>query len=678
MKNDRTTNPDIDSREVQRGRHPGDRYVRVKHDPKFQAAGPGFLTVTAAAEQPAGGFTGWVNRAKKILLGPPLSTAQAAHERLTKTKALAVLSSDALSSVAYAPEEILLALLLAGTAALAYSVPIAGAIVVLMVIVAFSYSQTIKAYPKGGGSYVVASDNLGTLAGLTAGAALMIGYVLTVAVSISAGVDALIAALPWLEAHRVSLGVGFIVLVTLANLRGVREAGTIFAIPTYGFILSMFALIGYGLYGLYTGTVSPVPVESAQHAGSAAVPAVSLFLLMRAFASGCAAMTGVEAISDGVPAFKEPEWKNARTTLVWMVAILGTTFASLSFLAWRYGVVPDEEGSETLISQIAALLVGQGLFYYLIQASTVMILILAANTSFSDFPRLSYFMARDRFLPHQFEYRGDRLAYSNGIVTLGVVSAGLLVAFAGDTNSLIPLYAVGVFLAFTLSQSGMVMRWWRRREHGWRRSLTINAIGGVTTALVTLVVAIVRFREGAWIVVFVLPVLILIFIAINRHYTSSTGELATETPLEPSEIKHTVLVPVASLNRVAIQSLAYARSISPNVTAVHVADSPEAAEEFQRKWKRWEHLAKLVVIESPYRSLVTPILAYIDAVDRTHPDDTLTVVIPEFVPKHWWERLLHNQTAFRLKAALLFRPGTVVVNVPYHLRGEGQRIPSGR
>lgn len=657
---------ELDSREVRRGRHPGDRYVRVAHDPKFRREAPGRLTVTPRGDEPTNGFAKALDRCKKALIGAPLETARASHERLTNTKALAVLSSDALSSVAYAPEEILVALLLAGTAALVYSVPIALAIVALMVVVAFSYSQTIKAYPQGGGSYVVASDNLGRLPGLTAGAALMIGYVLTVAVSIAAGVDQLIAAVPWLEPTRIPLGVTFITLITLANLRGIREAGTIFAIPTYAFIVGTVCMIGFGLYRVFTGMGVPA---SADVASSAALPAISLFLLLRAFASGCAAMTGVEAISDGVPAFKPPEWKNARTTLIFMVAILGTTFAGLSFLAYRFGIRPDEEGSETVISQIARVVFGDGVVYYLLQASTVLILILAANTAFSDFPRLSYFMARDGFLPHQLEYRGDRLAYSNGIIALGVVSAALLWGFAGDTHSLIPLYAVGVFLAFTLSQSGMVMRWRRLRGSAWRRSMAINAFGAVTTALVTLIVSVVRFKEGAWIVVVILPILIVVFIAIKRHYTRATGELNPETPTTVEEINHTLIVPIAKLNRVALQSLAYARSISPNVTAVHVSDDREEADALLKEWSKHEHLGELIVIESPYRSVVTPILNYIDALDQRYPNDTITVVLPEFVAKHWWERLLHNQTALRLKAALLFRPGTVVTNVPYHLKG---------
>jgi len=674
--NDDST-PELDIREVKRGRHPGDRYVRVRHNPKLQRMGPGLLTATPRAEEPSGGVSKALYRVKKALLGIPLATYQAQHERLTKLKALAVLSSDALSSVAYAPEEMLRALLLAGTAALYFSLPIAGAIVLLLVIVAFSYSQTIKAYPKGGGSYIVASDNLGTLAGLTAGAALIVGYILTVAVSIAAGMAALVAALPALEAYTVPLGVSFIALITLANLRGIREAGSIFAVPTYAFLVCIYGLIGYGLYRVAAGTVVPASGGADAVAGDA-VSGLSLFLVLRAFASGCAAMTGVEAISDGVPAFQPPEWRNARTTLAWMAGILGSTFLGLTYLIHRYGVVPDVEGHQTVVSALAQAVLGQGAGYYAILASTVMILILAANTSFSDFPRLGYFMARDRFLPHQFEYRGDRLAYSNGIVALGVISSALLIAFGGDTHALIPLYAVGVFLAFTMSQAAMVVRWWRRREPGWRWSMAINGVGATTTALVTLIVAVVRFREGAWIVVLVLPVLVLLLLAIHRHYTGTSRELLTETPIEPGRIRHTMIVPIADLNRVALQSLAYARSLTPNVTAVHVTQGDEEAEDFRNRWlAKYGSLDGLVVIESPYRSLVSPLLAYIDAVDSTDPGDTIAVVLPEFVARHWWEHLLHNQTALRIKGALLFRPGTVVINVPYHLGGK-QESSSGK
>lgn len=663
------TAPDVDSRELRKGRHPGDRYVRVIHDPKFQRVAPGVLSVTPRADEPTNRLGRVANRIKKVIIGAPLSTAQQQHERLSKTKALAVLSSDALSSVAYAPEEILTILLLAGTSALIFSIPIAFAIVMLMLIVGFSYRQTIKAYPKGGGSFIVASDNLGTLPGLIAGAALTVGYILTVAVSVSSGVDAIVSAAPSLESYTILLGAGFILFIMLANLRGIRESGNIFALPTYVFLASMYLLIAVGLYHVFTGTVHQVPpAEVVQNTGRS----LSLFLILRAFAQGSSAMTGTEAISDGVPAFKPEEWKNARKTLMTMVTLLATMFFSLTYLVHQYGIIPARRGNPTVISQLAEGVFGTGPLFYLIQVATALILILAANTAFSDFPRLNYFMARAKFVPHQFELRGDRLAYSYGIVTLGIVSTILLVAFKGNTSALIPLYAVGVFLAFTMSQSGMLFRWWRKREPGWQRGLVINGIGAFATGLVTIIEAITQFSHGAWLVVFILPVLISLYLGIHRHYERASRELDPETPLETSLIKHSVVVPVAALNRVALQTLAYAKSISPNVTAVHVAETDEEVEEFRARWQKAEakygDLGNLVVLVSPYRSIVGPILSFIDAVDRREPDDTITVVLPEFVAKHWWEIPLHNQTALRLKGALLFRKGTVVVSVPYHLR----------
>ncbi len=663
--------PEIDAREVRRGRHPGDRYVRVIHDPKFQRVGPGVLSATPQAGEPTTGMGRAINRLKRVVVGPPISTAQQHHERLTKLKALAVLSSDALSSVAYGPEEIVTILIAAGAAGLAFSMPIAVAIVLLMIIVGTSYRQTIKAYPKGGGSYIVASDNLGTIPGLMAGAALTVGYILTVAVSISSGVAAILSAVPSLLPYRVEIAVGVILFIMLANLRGIRESGNIFMLPTYVFLALMYALIGVGLYHVVTGTVTPLSPGAFETRGTELMRNISLFLILRAFAQGCSAMTGTEAISDGVPAFKPPEWKNARTTLTAMVVLLTTTFFGTTFLLHQYAVVPSPNGTPTMVSKLAETLFGDTPLYYAVQVFTALILILAANTSFSDFPRLHYFMARDRFVPHQFEFRGDRLAYSNGIIVLGLVSSLLVIGFKGDVSALIPLYAVGVFLAFTMSQSGMVVRWWRRREPGWRHSIVINALGAATTALVTVIEAVTQFTHGAWLVVLILPVLILGYLGIHRHYERAGRELEPETPLRTSEIKHSVIVPVAALNRVAIQTLAYAKSIAPNVTAVHVAETDEDVEEFQRRWKMAEEkygdLGNLVVLVSPYRAVVGPILAFIDAVDRKEPDDTITVVLPEFIAKHWWEIPLHNQTALRLKGALLFRKGTVVVSVPYHL-----------
>ncbi len=676
--------PELVGKQRLKGTHPGDRYVRVvrQQSEDFQRAGPGHLVATEdalAARGPAGRAFG---RVKRVVIGAPLSTAAAAHERLTKVKALAVLSSDALSSVAYATEEILHVLLLAGLGALTYSLHIGAAIVVLLLFVGISYRQTIKAYPAGGGSYIVAKDNLGELPALAAGAALLFGYVVTVAVSIAAGVAALVSALPELHSHRVALGLGFILLVTLLNLRGIRESGSIFAVPTYLFLVGIFTLLAVGILRTAgDGFDAREPVAPVGEALSGATGSLGLFLILRAFSSGCAALTGVEAISDGVPAFQPPEWKNARATLTWMIGILAVMFSGITFLAHQFGVVPLEAdhpgGYETVVSQIARVVFGgENLAYYYIQFATLAILILAANTAYSDFPRLAFFLARDRYLPRQFTFRGDRLAFTTGIVTLGILSGTMLAGFGAETSRMIPLYAVGVFTAFTLSQSGMISRWLRLKETGWQRGLAINIVGATATGIVTLVVGVSNFRKGAWVVIALIPILIAMFRAIHRHYQTAAGELAAQTPLDPSEIQHTVIVPVAAVNRVARQTLAYARSISDNVSAVHITDDEAEIEAMRQAWTELGTDVPLVIIESPYRSLVGPLLHYIDEIDKQRPDDTITVILPEFIARHWWEQLLHNQTALRIKAALLFRPSTVVTSVPYHLE-RGGTVPTG-
>ncbi|HLG73595.1 MAG TPA: APC family permease [Chloroflexota bacterium] len=657
----------LEAREYRPGSRPGAGYVRRVRDPKaeFRFVEEGVLEATTEANAARSGVAKVVGGIKRVLIGQPLASSQAIHERLTKIKALAVLSSDALSSVAYATEETLLVLILAGTAALAFSLQIAAAIVALMIIVGFSYRQTIKAYPKGGGSYIVTKDNLGTLPGLLAGASLLIDYVLTVAVSVSAGVAAITSAQQELQPYTVEIGVFFIAFITIANLRGIRESGNIFAVPTYVFILSMYAMIVVGFAKLFTVGIHPVTETSVPPA----VETLTIFLILRAFASGCSAMTGVEAISDGVPAFKEPQAPNARTTLLWMVGILATMFAGITLLSHFLGILPEDPASpgyETVLSLIAKDVFGTGFMYYLIQAATALILVLAANTSFSDFPRLSYFLARDGFMPHQYAHRGERLAYSTGIITLGLLSGILLWVFDAQTDALIPLYAVGVFSAFTLSQSSMVRRWLTRKEPGWQTSWVINAVGACATGLVLVVIIATKFMFGAWIVCLLIPIIIAMFLTIHRHYNQVQGELEGETPLSPAVIKHTIIVPVASLNRATIATLAYARSITPNVTAVHIAEDEESARSFREEWQAWGDRVPLVTIESPFRSVINPLLRYIDNIDRADPNDTITVILPEYVAAHWWEHLLHNQTALRLKAALLFRPGIVVTSVPYH------------
>jgi len=589
--------------------------------------------------------------------------AQARHERLGKSIALAVFSSDAMSSVAYATEEILLILVLAGAAAAHLANPIAVSIAGLLIIVAISYQQTIHAYPNGGGSYIVAHDNLGTAPGLVAAAALLVDYVLTVAVSVAAGVAAITSALPSAQNHKVLLGVVFVAAIALTNIRGVRESGRIFAVPTYFFIVSFGVLLAGGFYRLVTGTLEPVTEPPP-----VALEALTWFLVLRAFSSGCTAMTGTEAISNGIPAFRAPESRNAAITLAWMAGILATLFVGLTVLASALHVLPSD--TETVVSQIARRVFGSGLLYYLIQAATALILVLAANTSFADFPRLSSLLARDRFVPRQFATLGERLVFSNGILVLAGFAALLLVIFRGETHALIPLYAVGVFISFTLSQSGMVRYWWRRRGPGWRHRLAINGTGALATGIVTLVIAATKFTHGAWIVVVVIPMLVVTFLAMHRHYEEVAEALTLEGLEGPPEFQHTVLVLVGDVHRGVVRAVQYARTLAPNATvrAVYVETDPGRTAKLEEKWGAWGLGVPLVVLTSPYRSLLRPLLDYIDHIQARGDDQMVTIVVPEFLPRRWWQHVLHNQTALLVKGALLFRKNTVVADVPYLLK----------
>jgi amino acid transporter len=806
-----------------RGSKPGNVYVRrvLPARPKLRRVEQGRLSATMAADAPQTGWEKVTMALKRTLIGNPFSTARLEHERLTKFKALAVLSSDVISSVAYATEAILLVLVAAGSGNLWLTLFICLAIVALLSIVTLSYRQTIPAYPNGGGSYIVAHDNLGLLPGLTAAASLMIDYVLTVSVSIAAGVQALATLWPALTPYVVPIDVALVLLITMVNLRGVRESATIFALPTYLFVGSALLLIIVGAFKVFLIGHHPLFGNFAHVAPS---EPLTLFLILRSFSSGCAALTGTEAISNGVPAFRKPEARNASITLTWMALIISTLFIGTTVLALGYGTLAVPDGNPTVIGQIAQkVFTGPLIFMYpVFQIATLFILTLAANTSYSDFPRLSSLLARDRFLPHQFAFRGDRLAFSTGIMSLAILAIVLLVAFNGVTTSLINLYAVGVFFSFTLSQAGMVRHWWKLRttHRGWLRSMLINALGATATLVVALVISGTKFLEGAWIVLLLIPLLVVMFLLIRRHYLRVERERTTEVPLSPKEVRHRLIVPMAELNqaarkalayacsisaqvaavhvnldpartialradwelwqaelpkeeqvqleiiepssrslarnligylrsvqeqhpnetltvvlpevagrsamgrlfahphtfrlkwalfyqpqivvtnvsqeisnspvrphairhrfivpiagldRSAIQSLAYARSISPRVVAAHVAIDPHDVEAVQSKWKKLQsHSApaeesKLVVIESPYRSLIRPLLAYIDAMQEVHPDEQLSVILPEFVVAHWWEYLLHNQTAWRLKTALLARPGIVVTDIPQHL-----------
>ena len=607
---------------------------------------------------------------RRLLIGDPLSTAQAIHERLTKVKALAVFASDALSSTAYATEEIMLVLILAGSQAIHLAWPLALAIATLLVIVAFSYEQTIHAYPTGGGAYIVTHENLGELPGLTAAAALLTDYVLTVAVSVSAGVAALTSAYPPLYPYRVALALFFIGLIMLLNLRGIRESGTIFAIPTYMFIAIMLAMLGTGLYRWYVLKTTGVPLPMPPRIQYEAQQGLTLFLILRAFSSGCAALTGVEAISDGIPAFKPPEAKNAAQTLIAMASLLITMFLGITFLSYQFGIVPNEMTHETLVSQLGRFIFGDGsVMYYLLQAATMLILILAANTSFSDFPRLSSILARDRYMPTQFGNIGDRLVFSNGIITLGLLSSALVVIFQGETTRLIPLYAVGVFLSFTLSQSGMVRRWFKLRTPGWQIKAAINGIGAFATGVVFLVFAATKFIYGAWMVLLWIPVFISFFLAVHRHYQDVARQLSLESTGSPPPIRrHRVILPIGDVHRGVLVALNYALSISDDVTAVYVETDPTKTEKVLKKWKAWGNGVRLEVLPSPYRSLVRPLVRYVTRIDdRRRRDQVVTIVLPQFVPVKWWHRLLHNQTAILIHAAFLFRREVMVTDVPFHL-----------
>jgi amino acid transporter len=681
-KPDAKVDPLLRHQEVVKGSHPGDKYVRYgRNAGAFRRQG-GMLSASLATEVPRGAWGRLIYRTRRVLIGRPISTEQSIHERLTNVKALAVLSSDALSSVAYATEEILRVLILATVAGgLSFTLPIGFAVMLLLAIVAISYRQTIAAYPRGGGSYIVAKDNLGTLPGLTAAASILIDYTMTVAVSTTAGVAAIYSLFPSLQSIRVEICVGIVILVTIANLRGVREAGNIFAVPTYLFVVGILGMIAFGLLRTYLGIGGqPVYIPPSQ-VNQAGAEGITLFLLLRAFTQGCTALTGVEAIADGVPAFRPPEAKNARTTLLWMAGLAITMFGGITLLASRINLKPSDQ--ETVLSQLARTIfpslgnsdpltnpLSNPLWLY-IQIATALILVLAANTAFSDFPRLSYFLARDKFMPHQYSFRGDRLAFSWGIVTLAILACIILIAFNGDTTALIPLYTVGVFNSFTLSQAGMVKRWWTLRTPGWQRSLIINALGATATAIVLIISAVTKFLLGAWIVLLLIPILIAMFLAINRHYRRVASEVAAIDIMHPMPYKHTFIVPVSSLNAVTRTALNYAASLSKNVYAVHIVEGEdtEEAERFNRQWRELypEGDIQLVIIESPYRSLLGPLLSYIDALDKQSPDDTVTIVLPEFLPARPWEYLLHNQSALRLKAALLFRRNTVVADVPYHL-----------
>ncbi len=600
---------------------------------------------------------------KKIVLGPPLASKDIAHQRLGKRVALAVFSSDSMSSVAYATEEILLVLVTAGATAIYFSVPIAIAISILIFILVISYSETVHAYPSGGGAYIVAKENLGINAGLTAGAALLIDYVLTVSVSITAGVAAITSAFPAVYTHRIGLCLLLILLMTLANLRGVKESGKIFSFPTYFFLISFLVLIGYGFYQYFWGDITPTfsPLQPMP----VATQTLTYFLILKAFSSGCAAVTGIEAISNGVTAFKPPESRNATITLIWMGIILFAFFMGITELAKFYHILPKAE--ETVVSQLARHIFHGGPFYYAVQVATALILILAANTSYADFPRLASFLARDGYLPRQLSSYGDRLAFSNGIISLGIFSAFLIIFFKATTHSLIPLYAIGVFLSFTLSQSGMVRHWFKEKKGTWFVHAGINATGALVTGVATIVIAATKFAHGAWMVIIIIPVIVMFFQAISRHYKSIVKQLHPEKMDMVSPGYHRVIIPISALHKGASRAIGYAKLISPDVEAVYISLDPERTAKMKDIWASYNIDVPLKILESPYRSVVEPLINYIDDVQSQKPDQLITVLLPEFVPSKWWQQILHNQTALLIRAALTFKKGVVVTSIRHFL-----------
>jgi amino acid transporter len=659
------------------GRPAPTRFGRFAPIRMFRPAAPDELVATPPAAFPETRLGQVLTRVKRVVLGPPLPTTAIAEERMSKPVALAVLGSDLLSSVAYGPEAMLAVLVLGGSAALGLSLPIAAALLVLVVALGVSYRQTIRAYPSGAGSYVVATDNLGARAGLTAGAGLLTDYVLTVAVSVAAGVDAVTSALPGLAPHGVAVGLTTIAVLLAGNLRGVRQAGTLFAVPTYAFLVAILLVILVGLLKAAERGFQPTPPPPLP-----AVEAVTLFLVLRAFSSGATSMTGVEAVSNALPAFRPVEWRNGLTTLTWMVGLMVVIFSGLVALIHLDGIVPRPD--DTVLSQLARAAFDTGPLYAYVQAATTLILLLAANTAFNDFPRLLFFMARDGYAPRLFLRTGDRLAFSNGIIALAAAAATIYVAFHGHTEALIPLYAVGVFVAFTLSQTGMVVFWWRRRSATWRRSIVFNAIGALLCGLVLLTAGLTKFADGAWVSLIGIPVVVLTCLRIRRHYDDTRTALSVrplppdrvhprvvpaddESEEAPEQILHLIVVPVARLHLASLRTLAYAASFGVPMFAVHIAPDPDEAERFREQWNEWGDHVRLETIVSPYRAVVPPLVHYVEALHDQRPELVLTVVLYELVAPRRWQQMLHSPVGPRLRRALRPLPDIVVTTVPFHL-----------
>jgi len=664
----------IGGRRPLQGRKPGDRRVRVErpHAPYFRYTGPGHLTAKEAASAPTTSTGRVMATIRGFFVGKPLASEDELGERLPKTKALAIFSSDAISSSAYATEEILRVLILGGVAALAFGIEISIAISILLVAVAISYRQICIAYPTGGGSYTVSRKNIGRTVSLVAASALLIDYVMTVAVSTSSAVEQIVSAFPVLFDERVLIGVAAIALIAIANLRGLREAGNIFAAPTYLFIGSALIMIAVGAFRIVVlgegETYGPTIASQLQ----ATAEPLSILLILRAFAAGAVALTGTEAIATGVPAFKPPEAKNAATTLAVMAALLATLFIGITFLAVNFAILPiDFPEKKTVIAQVAQAVYGDGLLFYLFQAFTALLLFLAANTSFNAFPRLLAILAGDGHMPRQFALRGDRLAFSYGIIVLASLAAGLIIIFKGSTHLLIPLYAVGVFIDFTISQTGMIRHWLREKSPGYKRRLAINAFGATLTGIVAVIVTAVKFWDGAWIVLVLIPILVAMMSFIGRQYDGQEEELRVREDgiLPGPHREQRVIVPVNGINRAVVQAINFGRAISSDLRAVYVTDDLDKADALRERWQRQLPDVPLVIVESPYRAVISPVVAYLDILDQAWPPDkeapVTIVVLPEYVARHWWDRVLYNQTAKRLKAALVGREHTVIADVPY-------------
>ena len=670
---------DIELREVRWGATSRGAYLRVvPSQRRFTRVGAGHIAATRVGSRPVGRVERIVQTLKGTLLGSPIATAQSIHERLTKLKALAILGSDPLSSSAYATEEALILLTFAGAAGLDFLLPIGVVVAALLILVMISYRQTIKAYPGGGGAYAVSHDNLGRYPGLVAAGALMVDYTLLVAVSVSAGVAAITSALPELVDYRVPMAVAFVIFFTLGNLRGTRESGSLFAAPTYFFIVVMGATIAVGFVRVLIGDAPGSFTEAAPPVADLEVQqGLTIWLVLRAFSSGASALTGVETIANGTPTFKPPEAKNARMTMAIMAGFAVFMFLGITFVVSRFGLVPETD--QTLVSSLGRTVWGENVIYFTLQATTAMVLFLAANSSFNAFPLLGSILARDRYLPRQFNFRGDRLAFSNGILVLGVIACILLVIYGASVTKLIPLYALGVFIAFSLSQLGMVKRWWTRREPGWRGSMALNVVGLGATAAVAVVIGATKFGQGAWISLLMVVVLVGLFAMIRRHYDWYERQVEVDEdevrrrapparPLAERGRGEHVVVPVDAINKITTGAIDMAREISRNIAAVHLADNRDEAEEFRQRWNDLMPDVPLLIIESPYRAFAGPMLAYIDSLELTEGDAPITVILPGFRAHHWWESLLHNQAIRRLRPFLDEHESVRILDFDYDVR----------